>query len=120
MKKIVVAGQLDKEKIAALVKEIAKDQAEITIKEDIQAAMDMKAGLFDYYIGACNTGGGGAIAMPMALYGAVHCTTLSMPGKIKDTAEIKQLVDEGKTVFGFTAQHAEQVIPILVPLLLAK
>ena len=63
--------------------------------------MAMKAGQFDYYIGACNTGGGGALAMAMALLGAGACKTISMPGKILSDEEIIQAVNEGKTAFWF-------------------
>ena len=72
----------------------------------------MKVGQFDYYIGACNTGGGGALAMAMALLGAAACKTISMPGKILEDEEIIQAVKDGKTAFGFTSQHMEQVLPV--------
>lgn len=61
--KIVVGGQIDKEDIAAIVKKELGDQAEVTVKGDLDATMGMKAGTWDYYVGACNTGGGGALAM---------------------------------------------------------
>ena len=59
--KIVVGGQIDKEDIAAIVKKELGDQAEVTVKGDLDATMGMKAGTYDYYVGACNTGGGGAL-----------------------------------------------------------
>ena len=69
-------------------------------------------GKFDYYVGACNTGGGGALAMAMALLGPDKCQTISMPGKILSDADIKAAVDSGKIAFGFTAQHLENVLPV--------
>lgn len=53
--KIVVGGQIDKEDIAAIVKKELGDQAEVTVKGDLDATMGMKAGTYDYYVGACNT-----------------------------------------------------------------
>ena len=35
-----------------------------------------------------------------------------MPGKILSDEEIIQAVNEGKTAFGFTSQHMEQVLPV--------
>ena len=55
---------------------------------------------------------GGALAMAMALLGAGACKTISMPGKILSDEEIIQAVNEGKTAFGFTSQHMEQVLPV--------
>lgn len=120
MLKIIVGGQVDKDKIAALIKKIGGDQVTVTVKSDIEAAMAIKTGQQDYYIGACLTGGGGALAMAIALLGLGNCATLSMPGNIRSEAEIIKEVQAGKKAFGFTAQHAEQVLPVLMKELLAR
>ena len=75
--------------------------------------MDVKVGNADYYFGACNTGGGGALAMAIAIIGADKCATLAMPGNILDEEKIKEEVNSGKIAFGFTPQAAEQVIRIV-------
>lgn len=114
MKKIVIGGQIDKEKLAEVVRKIAGEKASVTIKSDIEAAMDVKIGMADIYLGACNTGGGGALAMAIALLGANNCATVSMPGNIKSDVEIVAEVNAGKKAFGFTAQHIEQVVPVIL------
>ena len=76
--------------------------------------MAIKTGAADFYLGACNTGGGGALAMAIALLGMGQCATVSMPGNIKSEAEI----EAGKKAYGFTAQHAEEVIPVILKYLL--
>ena len=118
--KIVVGGQIDKNDIADIVKKILNDKVEVTIKGDLDAVMGMKAGQYDYYVGACNTGGGGALAMALALLGKAKCETISMPGSIKDDAFIENAVREGKIAFGFTAQHKEQVLPVLLNAFIKK
>ena len=118
--KIVVGGQIDKEDIAAIVKKELGDQAEVTVKGDLDATMGMKAGTYDYYVGACNTGGGGALAMALAILGKAKCATLPMPGKIRSDEEIRQEVKDGKVAFGFTAQHKEAVLPVLLKALTDK
>lgn len=120
MIKIVVGGQIDKQKIADQIKDLGKDKFLIDIKSDLDAAMAMKNGQYDYYIGACNTGGGGALAMAIALVGADKCSTISMPGSIKSDDFITSEVQSGKTAFGFTAQHAEHVLPVLIKAILDK
>ncbi|MDO5088939.1 MAG: DUF2620 domain-containing protein [Leptotrichiaceae bacterium] len=107
--KIAVGGQIDKENVAELLKKHFPD-AVISIKSDIDAAMDVKLGNADYYFGACNTGGGGALAMAIALIGADKCATLAMPGNILSEEKIKEEVDKGKVAFGFTPQSAEEVV----------
>ncbi|WP_029452257.1 DUF2620 domain-containing protein [Clostridium algidicarnis] len=114
MIKIVIGGQLDKDMVAEITRKVAGDRATIEIKSDIEAAMAIKTGEADYYLGACNTGGGGALAMAIALLGMGLCATVSMPGNIKSKEAIISEIEAGKKAFGFTPQHADTVIPIIV------
>ena len=114
MLKIVVGGQLDKAMVAKLIRDIGKDKVVVTIKSDIEAAMAIKSNQADYYFGACNTGGGGALAMAIALLGMNLCTTVSMPGVIKSDEEIIIEIEKGKRAFGFVPEHAERVIPVIM------
>lgn len=114
MKRIVIGGQIDKDEVRQLVEKHSNGNFEITVKSDLDAAMAVKAGQADYYIGACNTGGGGALAMALALLGRDQCVTISMPGKVMPEDEIRLNVQSGKRAFGFTAQHKETVIPIIM------
>ena len=82
MVRIVVGGQINKQEICAFTKEFCGSAATVDVKNDLDAAMAMQMGQYDYYIGACNTGGGGALALAMALLGAGICQTISMPGKM--------------------------------------
>ncbi|MBS5937993.1 DUF2620 domain-containing protein [Clostridium sartagoforme] len=118
MKRIVIGGQIDKQRVADITAKIAGDKVSIEIKSDIEAAMAIKTGAADFYLGACNTGGGGALAMAIALLGMGECATVSMPGNIKSEAEIKAEVEAGKRAYGFTAQHAEEVIPVILKYIL--
>ena len=114
MRKIVIGGQIDKQEIRQLVEKYGNGKFTVEVKSDLDAAMALKNGQVDYYIGACNTGGGGALAMALALVGHDLCETISMPGKIKEEAEIRECVKKGKKAFGFTSQHKEIIIPILM------
>ncbi|MEI5995307.1 DUF2620 domain-containing protein [Candidatus Enterococcus mansonii] len=110
MKKIVIGGQIEKSTIEELLQKYGKGNYEITVKTDIDAAMALKNGTADYYFGACNTGGGGALAMAIALLGGDKTATLGMPGKTASEEEISQSVAAGKIAFGFTSQDMEFII----------
>lgn len=114
MKRIVVGGQIDKQDIARDIARLSNGQCHVDVKSDLDAAMAIQAGSYDYYIGACNTGGGGALAMAIAMLGPDKCSTVSMPGSIKDDAFIRAEFQKGKIAFGFTAQHRERVLPVLI------
>lgn len=118
--RITIGGQVEKESLAALVEKLGGDSVDVNIKNDIEAALSVKNGSSDYYLGACNTGGGGALAMAIALLGMGACTTLSMPGNIRGDDEIIAEVKAGKKAFGFTAQHIDQVVPVLMQALLEQ
>ena len=49
MIRIVVGGQMDKERIAKKIEEIGKDKITLEVKTDLDAAMAMKTGQADYY-----------------------------------------------------------------------
>lgn len=111
--KIVVGGQIDKKEIAEDI-HLQAPNVEVSVLGDLEAAMAIKNGDADFYIGACNTGGGGALAMALALLGKEKCVTLSMPGNIKSEEDIRNAVQEGKVAFGFTAPHRNRVLPVLL------
>jgi hypothetical protein len=111
---IVVGGQIDKQLLADLLEKYSKGKASIVIKSDIEAAMAIQSGSADYYFGACNTGGGGALAMAIAILGLPNCVTVGMPGKRLTEEEIIKNIDAGKKAFGFTPQDAEAVIKIIM------
>jgi hypothetical protein len=120
MLRIVVGGQLAKEKIAELVIQTGGDQVRVTIMQDIGAAMAIKNGTADYYIGACNTGGGGALALAIAILGMSLCETLTTPGRTCDEAKIINALNNGKKAFGVTDEHVPTVIPMLIKELIAR
>ena len=100
--------------LKALVEKHANGNFEVDVKSDLDAAMAVKAGQADFYLGACNTGGGGALAMALALLGRENCVTVSMPSSMMSEEEIRQEVQSGKKAFGFTAQHKDIVVPIIM------
>ncbi|WP_348922577.1 DUF2620 domain-containing protein [Enterococcus rotai] len=120
MKKIVIGGQIEKGAIEELLQKYGKGNYEITVKTDIDAAMALKNGTADYYFGACNTGGGGALAMAIALLGGDKTATLGMPGKTASEEEISQSVAAGKIAFGFTSQDMEFIISNVMKALESK
>ena len=91
--KIVVGGQIDKQKVYDTIKGVVGDRASVEIKDDIAAAMAVKA---------------------IARLGMNQCATVSMPGKMLSEDEILAQVKAGKKAYGFTDQHIEKVVPIIL------
>ncbi|WP_392562946.1 DUF2620 domain-containing protein [Orbus sturtevantii] len=110
MKKIVIGGQIEKQEIERLIKKYQTQENQITIKTDLDAALDLKSGQVDYYFGACNTGGGGALAMVIALVGSEKAIALGMPGTTLSESQIIDHINSGKIAFGFTSQDMDFII----------
>lgn len=114
MVKIAVGGQMEKQKISDLVKQHSDDEFEVFIKSDIEAALMVKNGNADYYFGCCATGGGGSLAGAIAILGYSKCTSISMPGKPPKEKDIIDKLDKGIKAFGFTDNHVNLAVPLLI------
>ena len=119
MIRINVGGLAAKE-IAALAVQIGGDQVEVRVGTDIAGAQQVATGMADYYFGACATGRGGALAMAMAYLGVSNCFTASMTGRPPKEKEVQEAVASGKKAFGFTTDHVDLAVPMIVRAILAR
>lgn len=113
MIRIAVGGQVDKRRVAELARQYGGSAVQVTEGSDFEAAMAVKSGKADYYLGACHTGGGG-VAMAVAMLGRTNCLIASMPGRPPKADEIAGAVQGGVKAFGFTTDHAEQAVKAIM------
>lgn len=113
MIKIAIGGQLNKKEIQ---EEIQKSGLDVVadIFTDMDAATKVKAGEFDYYVGACQSGAGGALAMAYALIGRDKCVTIAMAGISPKQEKVDQAVKDGAKAFGFTNDQVDNAVPMLM------
>ena len=111
--KIVVGGHLNQDDKLEIIKSI-DPKIECEIMDDMTATIAVKSGKYDYYFGSCQTGAGGALAMPLAILGAAKCVSVAGPSFILAEEIIKEKIKEGKIAFGFVPEAAEAIIPILI------
>ncbi|MEG1805678.1 MAG: DUF2620 domain-containing protein [Clostridia bacterium] len=120
MIRIVVGGQLAKNEIVELIERLGGDKVVVTSKNDLEGAMALKNGTVDYYFGSCNTGGGGSLAMAIALNGMDKCMTVAMPSKILSDEEIINGIKNGKVAFGFVPECLDYVVKLIMKEILKK
>lgn len=113
MKKIGIAG-LQREQIKNIVELTAPGEFECHIMSDMDAALKVKNGELDYYIGACNTGAGAALSIAIAIMGYNKSATIAKPGIQARPEQISQFIAEGKVAFGLSVEHVEHAIPMLI------
>ncbi|CNL39842.1 putative inner membrane protein [Yersinia intermedia] len=118
MFKIAIGGQLNKNEIQDCLIKYGAGKITSDIFTDMDAAMKVKNGSFDYYVGACQSGAGGALAMAYALIGRDKCATIANALTQPSEANISQLIDQGKKAFGFTNDRVENSVKALCAVLL--
>lgn len=93
---------------------------EVAQMSDVEAGTALSGGRIDFAIGVCESGGGAALAMCIAMLGADRCTNLSKMGKPVQAEAMPALVDGGVRVFGVARDHVAAVVPALGRALLAR
>jgi hypothetical protein len=115
---IVVAG-MGKERMAQLVEQAGAGRIEAISKTDLEAAMAVKSGTAAYYIGACQSGAGGALGVANAILGSGLVVRLSGVGTTADPDDVRAAVAAGKKAFGISVNQIDAVVPVLVGAILA-
>ena len=119
MIKVVVTG-MGRERIAQLVRETGAGLVEATAKTDFEAASAVKTGKADYYIGACQSGAGGALGVANAILGSDQAVRLSGVGTTADPEDVRAAVASGKRAFGISYSQIDVLVPVLVGAILRQ
>ncbi|GEA60597.1 DUF2620 domain-containing protein [Vibrio comitans] len=113
MKKIAIAG-LQREQVRDHIEVTVPGVFECHILSDMDAAMKVNSGEMDYFIGSCNTGAGGALAMAIALIGFNKSCTIAKPSIQAKESEVSAFIEKGYVAFGLSIEHIEHAVPLLV------
>jgi len=116
----IVVGGLNKGAIERAVKSAGGDNVSVEVTSDFEAAKKIKQGLADYYFGACNSGGGAALSIPIGILGYANCATVAKAGGRPKPSEIEKLVQGGKIAFGMSVEAIDEAVPMLVKSILKK
>ncbi|WP_028545613.1 DUF2620 family protein [Paenibacillus taiwanensis] len=119
MLRVVVAG-LNKDKLAKAVAAAGGDQVSVQALSDIEAALQVKNGQADYYLGACNTGGGAALSMAIGILTLGKCATITKNGERPNQAVIQRHIQDGVVAFGMTVDSIEETARCIVHALLER
>lgn len=116
----IVVGGLKKDVIERTAKAAGGDHVQVTITSDFDGAKKVKAGEADYYLGACNSGGGAALSVAIGILGYGNCSTVAKAGGKPNPDAIEKLVQDGKIAFGMAVESIEDAVPHIVKSLLKK
>lgn len=115
--KIAIGGQLNKTEIKGAILKYSNNQVTADIFTDMDAAIKVKSGLYDYYVGACQSGAGGALGMAYGILGRDKCFTLAMAGRPPKEEKVKEAIVKGGKAFGFTNDQIDPSVALLMKFL---
>ncbi|MDX3854425.1 DUF2620 domain-containing protein [Streptomyces sp. AK02-01A] len=114
----ILTGGLGKTEVADTVGRLGLDRLEITVSNDMDAAMKLRAGQADYYLGTCHTGAGASLGVLVGLLGKPLCHTFGRSVPTED--EVGALLAEGKRVFGFAIDQIDVIAPVMARAIAAR
>jgi hypothetical protein len=118
MAKILVGG-VGRTEVADTVCGLGLDDVQVAVSNDMDAALPLRAGRpGHYYLGTCHTGAGAALGVLVGLVGAARCHTFGR--SVPSRQEVDALLDQGKTVFGFSVDQIDTVSPLVARAIAAR
>ncbi|MDI3406089.1 DUF2620 domain-containing protein [Streptomyces cavernicola] len=107
----ILTGGVGKVEVAEAVRRLGLAGVDVAVSSDLDAAMLLRAGRADYYLGTCHTGAGASLGVLVGLMGRPACHTFGRG--VPSADEAAALLGDGKRVFGFALDRAEAVAPVL-------
>lgn len=117
MKKILTGG-VGKNEVATVLRELDLDGLDVVVSSDMDAAMRLRGGQADYYLGTCHTGAGASLGLLLGLLGSDVCHTFGRSVPTED--EVAALLNDGKKVFGFGMDQIADTTPVIARALAAR
>ncbi|MCL7368351.1 MULTISPECIES: DUF2620 domain-containing protein [Streptomyces] len=114
----ILTGGVGKTEVAQTVTAMALDGIEAVVSNDMDAAMKLRAGQAQYYLGTCHTGAGASLGVLVGLMGKKACHTFGRSVPTED--EVTALLDDGIKVFGFSMDQIDSVAPVITRAIAAK
>jgi hypothetical protein len=106
---------MGRDRIATLARQAGGDAVETLPLTDFEAANAVKTGKADFYIGACQSGAGGALAVANAILGSASVIRLAGPGGGAPQAEqVRVAVQDGRKAFGLVHTQLDAAVPVIV------
>lgn len=107
----ILTGGVGKTEVAAVVQRLGLDGVEVVVSNDMDAAMKLRAGQADYYLGTCHTGAGASLGVLVGLMGSGACHTFGRSVPTED--QVAALLAGGTKVFGFSIDQIDTATPVI-------
>ncbi|MFC9623012.1 DUF2620 domain-containing protein [Streptomyces sp. NPDC056930] len=114
----ILTGGVGKVEVARAIGKLGIDSLDVAASSDMDAAMKLRVGQADFYLGTCHTGAGASLGVLVGLMGSAACHTF---GRSVPTEEaISALIADGKKVFGFSMDQIDAIAPLMARAIAAR
>ncbi|SDT61826.1 DUF2620 family protein [Jiangella sp. DSM 45060] len=107
----LIAGGVAKIEVAEALRPLLGPDDTVVVGTDMDAAVQLRSGAADYYLGTCHTGAGASLGVLVGLLGSDKTHTFGRT--VPSAAAIEAAVDAGNVAFGFALDQVEDVVPAL-------
>ncbi|MGC5341946.1 DUF2620 domain-containing protein [Streptomyces sp. DT24] len=114
----ILTGGVGKVEVTETIKKLGLDGIEVVKSSDMDAAMKLRVGQADYYLGTCHTGAGASLGVLVGLMGNAACHTFGRSVPTED--QITALLADGKKVFGFSMDQIDTIAPLMARAIAAR
>ena len=90
----ILIGGVGKAQVAEVLGELGIGGLEVSVSSDMDAALKLRTGQADYYLGTCHTGAGASLGVLLGVLGSSTCHTFGRG--IPTEPEVTALLEDGK------------------------
>ncbi len=114
----ILTGGVGKVEVTQAIGGLGIDSLDVIPSSDMDAAMKLRAGQADYYLGTCHTGAGASLGALVGLLGSASCHTFGRSVPTEDA--IAALLADGKKAFGFSMDQIDVIAPLMARAIAAR
>ncbi|GIG24916.1 DUF2620 family protein [Cellulomonas denverensis] len=107
----IITGGVGRAQVADLLRPLLAAGDEVVTGSDMDAAMALRTGRADYYLGTCHTGAGASLGVLVGLLGAARCHTFGRGVPSRDA--VTAALDEGAVALGFAIDQIDELVPVV-------
>lgn len=113
----IIVGGVAKSAVADALKPILREADSVVVGSDMDAAMKLRAGQADYFLGTCHTGAGASLGVLVGLLGTSKCHTFAR--RVPAPDDVTAVLESGVQALGFSVDQVESAVPTIYRALVA-
>lgn len=107
----IIAGGIGKTEVVTALKPLLGADDTVTMGSDMDAALKLRTGQVDFYLGTCHTGAGASLGVLVGLLGSTRCHTFGR--RVPTAEEMAKALTDGKVAYGFAIDQIVESVPVI-------